>query len=134
MKTKITSILLLFLTAMIWGFAFVAQADGINYVGPFTLNGVRFAVGVLALFPVVLIFEGKKLKSTNKKKLILSSILAGTVLFCASTIQQLGIVYTRSAGIAGFITGLYTILVPIGCFLIFRKRTKMDNPSIVFSR
>lgn len=114
---------LLLLTAMIWGFAFVAQVDGINYVGPLTLNGTRFALGVVSLLPVVLIFEKGRADKEERKKTVVASLLAGTVLFCASTLQQIGIVYTRSAGVAGFITGLYIVLIPIACFLIFRQKT-----------
>ncbi len=122
-KTNLWTNGLLLLTAMIWGFAFVAQVDGINYVGPLTLNGVRFSVGVLSLLPVVLIFEKGRSGSAERKKTLISSLLAGTVLFCASTLQQIGIVYTRSAGVAGFITGLYIVLIPIACFLLFRHKT-----------
>jgi len=111
------------LTAMIWGFAFVAQVDGVNYVGPLTLNGTRFAVGVISLLPVVLVFEKGKSNREERKKTVIASLLAGTVLFCASTLQQIGIVYTRSAGVAGFITGLYIVFIPIACFLIFRQKT-----------
>ena len=122
-KTNLWTNGLLLLTAMIWGFAFVAQVDGINYVGPLTLNGTRFALGVISLLPVVLIFEKGKTDRAERKKTVAASLLAGTVLFCASTLQQIGIVYTRSAGVAGFITGLYIVLIPIACFLIFRQKT-----------
>lgn len=114
---------LLLLTAMIWGFAFVAQVDGVNYVGPLTLNGTRFALGVISLLPVVLVFEKGRSNREERKKTMIASLLAGTVLFCASTLQQIGIVYTRSAGVAGFITGLYIVFIPIACFLIFRQKT-----------
>lgn len=122
-KTGIWTNGLLLLTAMIWGFAFVAQVDGINYVGPLTLNGVRFAVGVLSLLPVVLVFEKGSVDRNERKKTVIASLLAGAVLFSASTLQQIGIVYTRSAGVAGFITGLYIVLIPIACFLLFRHKT-----------
>lgn len=122
-KTSVWTNGLLLLTAMIWGFAFVAQVDGINYVGPLTLNGVRFGVGVLSLLPVVLIFEKGRVDRDARKKTVVASLLAGAVLFCASTLQQIGIVYTRSAGVAGFITGLYIVLIPIACFLLFRHKT-----------
>ena len=114
---------LLLLTAMIWGFAFVAQVDGVNYVGPLTLNGTRFALGVISLLPVVLVFEKGRSSREERKKTIIASLLAGTVLFGASTLQQIGIVYTRSAGVAGFITGLYIVLIPIACFILFRQKT-----------
>ncbi len=123
MKSSFRSIPILFLTAMIWGFAFVAQVDGVNYVGSFTMNGIRYVLGALALLPVSLFFERGRVSAQERRTTVLASVLGGTILFCASTLQQLGIEYTRSAGISGFITGLYTVLVPIGCLLVFRKRT-----------
>ena len=71
---------LLLLTAMIWGFAFVAQVDGVNYVGPLTLNGTRFALGVISLLPVVLVFEKGRSNREERKKTMIASLLAGTVL------------------------------------------------------
>ena len=122
-RTSIWTNGLLLLTAMIWGFAFVAQVDGVKHVGPLTLNGVRFSVGVLSLLPVVLIFEKGRVTREERKKTVVASLLAGFVLFCASTLQQIGIAYTKSAGVAGFITGLYIVLIPIACFLLFRHKT-----------
>ena len=123
-KTGLFTTLLLFLTAMIWGFAFVAQVDGVNYVGAMTMNGTRFAVGVISLLPVVLIFERGRVDRAERRRTVLASILAGGVLFSASTLQQIGIAYTKSAGVAGFITGLYIVLVPVACFLLFRAKTR----------
>lgn len=123
MKTKITSTAVLFLTAIIWGFAFVAQVDGVQYIGSFAMNGIRYPIGVISLLPVVLLFEKGRVDTAERKRTVVSSIIAGTLLFGASTLQQLGIEYTGSAGVAGFITGLYTVLVPIGCFLIFKHKT-----------
>ncbi len=114
---------LLFLTAMIWGFAFVAQVQGVDHIGSFTLNGTRFTLGVVSLLPVVLIFERGRVGRAERIRTVRASILAGLALFTASTLQQVGITYTRSAGVAGFITGLYIVLVPIAGFLLFRHRT-----------
>lgn len=113
---------MLFLTASIWGFAFVAQVQGAAYISPLTLNGVRFTIGIIALLPVVLFFERGRTDATERKRTFFSSLLAGTVLFTASVLQQYGIQLTGSAGISGFITGLYTVLVPLGCFLLFKSR------------
>ena len=123
MKTKASSVFLLFLTAIIWGFAFVAQVEGVEHIGPFTLNGVRFLVGVISLLPVVLVFERGKSGKEEKRKTCIASLLAGSALFCASTLQQIGIYITSSAGVAGFITGLYTVFIPIACFVLFREKT-----------
>lgn len=126
MRAKITSLSLLFLTAIIWGFAFVAQVDGVQYIGSFAMNGLRYPIGLISLLPVVLIFEKGRVDKAERKRTVIASVIAGTVLFCASTLQQLGIEYTGSAGVAGFITGLYTVLVPIGCFLMFKHKTGIN--------
>ena len=121
---KLKSNILLFATAIIWGFAFVAQRMGAEFVGAFTFNGVRFALGALSLIPVIMIFEHKDCeieKHNRKMKLtLISGLVAGLVLFIASALQQVGVEITQSAGKAGFITGLYTVLVPV--FGIFLKR------------
>ncbi len=126
---KIQSLGILLMTAMIWGFAFVAQRVGADFVGAFTFNGVRFTLGAISLIPVIFIFEKREAEPvTHKNKLKLSffvGIAAGVILFVASWLQQYGIVITGSAGKAGFITGLYTVLVPIfGIFL--KKKTNIN--------
>ena len=125
-KTKILSIALLFFIAMIWGFAFVAQVDGVKYIGSFTMNGVRFTLGALSLTPVVFFFERGRRDKTERKKTVVASLLAGSVLFLASTFQQIGIEKTGSAGVAGFITGLYTVLIPVACFFFFKQKTGIN--------
>ncbi len=123
MKTKLSSLALLLLTAAIWGFAFVAQVAGTEFVEANTLNGIRFAVGALTLIPVALFFERGRVSSEERKRTVVASAVAGVVLFCASTLQQLGIERTGSAGVAGFITGLYTVLIPIVCYILFKQKT-----------
>jgi drug/metabolite transporter (DMT)-like permease len=114
--------LLLLLTAVIWGFAFVAQRAGMEYLGPFTFNTARFTLGSLSLIPLLLLnqkrkFEKEKFLPLNDKNLLYGGLAAGTVLFLGATFQQGGLVYT-DAGKAGFITGFYIILVPIlGLFI-----------------
>lgn len=103
--------LLLLLTALIWGFAFVAQRVGMEYVGPYLFNGARFALGCLPLIPFVLRNAPGSL-TTHLLRAAPGSLLAGLFLFVGSSLQQVGLVYT-TAGKAGFITGLYVILVPI---------------------
>lgn len=121
MKTKAKSTFLLFLTAIIWGFAFVAQRVGAEFVGAFTFNGIRFLLGSLSLIPVILIFEREKFDKSKIIKTLIPSILAGVILFVASTLQQLGVEWTGSAGKAGFLTGLYIVLVPIIRFIGGKK-------------
>ena len=107
---------LLFITAAIWGFAFIAQRAGMEHIGPFTFNTVRFALGSLFLVPLVLIKRRQsKLNPDFSETDSIHSwgpVIAGSVLFFGASLQQIGIVYT-TAGKAGFITGLYVILVPI---------------------
>ncbi|OGB94011.1 MAG: hypothetical protein A2Z31_04205 [candidate division NC10 bacterium RBG_16_65_8] len=109
---------LLLLTAFIWGFAFVAQRVGMEYVGPFGFNGVRFALGCLVLLPLRFRngIRGDDPSSRDDGLFSLSGLggglLAGLVLFAGASFQQVALVYT-TAGNAGFITGLYVVLVPI---------------------
>ena len=126
MKTKFTSLLMLFAIAAIWGFAFVAQAEGANHLGAFAFNGIRFAIGAASLLPVALLIERGRATKEQRKRTLVASIAAGTVLFCASSLQQFGIEMTGSTGVAGFITGLYTVFIPIACFLLFRSKTKVN--------
>ncbi len=125
MKTNKLSLFILFLTAFIWGFAFVAQVSGANYVEPFTFNATRFTIGTLSLIPVVLFFEKGKSEPRLRRKTVFASLVSGIMLFSASMLQQFGIQHTRSAGVAGFITGLYTVFVPIACFLLFKSKVTL---------
>jgi drug/metabolite transporter (DMT)-like permease len=101
---------LLLLTASIWGFAFVAQRVGMEHVGPFGFNGVRFALGSLVLLPL-LAWGGKGRRELSGPG-VAGGVLAGLVLFGGASFQQVALVST-TAGNAGFITGLYVVLVPI---------------------
>ena len=117
--------LLMLLAAAIWGFAFVAQREGMETMGPFLFNAARFFIGSAVLFPLVWYLSKKNKTPTNKetstKKLLIAGTIAGLFLFLASSFQQVGIQYT-TAGKAGFITGLYIFFVPlIGIF--FGQRT-----------
>lgn len=124
MKTRTwESDLMLLITAMIWGLTFVAQRVGMRYVGPFTFNGVRFLLGCLPLLPILL--RNRRDASASiplkSKTVILGSSVMGCVLFFGASLQQVGIVYT-TAGKAGFITGLYVVIVPI-YGLLWRDRS-----------
>lgn len=131
MKTK--NVILLVLTAFIWGTAFVAQSVGMDYLEPFTFNGVRSLIGGIALLPCIWFLgrmngkavsadedgrmEEGKLSPAGRKELALGGIACGLLLFCATSLQQIGIQYT-TAGKAGFITAFYIVIVPVlGIFL-----------------
>jgi len=112
------AIIMLWVTAAIWGFAFVAQRAGMEFIGPFTFNGIRFLLGSASLLPLILWMKYKqKSPSAKQKNILKGGLLAGVVLFIGASLQQAGMVYT-TAGKAGFITGFYVILVPlIGLFI-----------------
>lgn len=128
-QQELRSNLLLLLTAAIWGFAFVGQRVGAKYVGSFTFNGIRFALGSLSLLPL-LIYSIKRSAVTPVIKLkpvhtFQAGIICGSILFTAASLQQVGLVDT-SAGKAAFITGLYIVLVPIlGIFLKHRTHVSI---------
>lgn len=113
---------ILFLTACIWGMAFVSQSKGMDYMHPFTFNGVRSLIGAFVLLLYILItrkIAGDKAKPIEWGVTLRAGLWCGLALTVASTLQQFGIKYT-TVGKAGFITTLYIIFVPI--FGIFFKR------------
>ena len=131
---KLRGNLMLLLTALIWGSAFVAQTVGMDHVGPFTFNCVRMFLGALVLLPVIAWREEHN--PANKKAhglpengsgrvLAAGGISCGVMLFLGSSLQQCGLQYT-TPGKAGFITALYVVLVPV--FGLFFKR-KVNLPT-----
>ena len=131
MKTgQIKNSLLLFLTAFIWGAAFVAQSVGGDAVGCFTFNGVRSFIGALVLIPVILFLDRQKKKELGedkfleqkgeKKTLVLGGVCCGLLLCIASNFQQFGISFT-TVGKAGFITAMYILIVPVLGIFMNRK-------------
>lgn len=120
MKSRLASNAILLLTAIIWGFSFVAQVSGSAHIGSFTMTGIRFVIGAIVLLPVILVFEKGKSDKTEKKMTLIASLITGTVLFIGSALQQFGIALTSSAGIPGLITGLYMIFVPFAYFVLFK--------------
>lgn len=136
MSKKLRGNLMLLLTAFIWGSSFVAQRAGMDYIEPFTFNGIRSIIGGLVLIPVIFLLTkldnrntddeqqdqqlAEKDQKSEKKVLIIGGLCCGTALFIASSLQQIGVAYT-TAGKAGFITALYVILVPIMGLLLGKK-------------
>ena len=125
---RIKNGLMLLLTAFIWGTAFVAQSVGMDYLEPFTFNGVRSLIGGAALLPCIWILQklnGRSKDTGTKKDLLTGGLACGVLLFAASSLQQIGIKYT-TAGKAGFITAFYIVIVPVmGVFL----PPSVDTPS-----
>ena len=108
--------LLLLFVAAIWGFAFVAQRVGGESMGPFTFNGIRFALGSLSLAPLLLYERHSQQKAAAvcqpEQSVLLPGVLAGVVLYIGASLQQIALGYT-TAGKAAFLTTLYLVLVPL---------------------
>ena len=121
--SKTVSLLSALLCTFIWGTTFIAQDTGMDDIGPFTFNAVRFFVGFLAIIPLALLFELKKFKSELKiksKTFLLLSFLIGVSLFLGSALQQVALLYTDVAN-AAFFTIFYVPMVPIIIFLFKKK-------------
>jgi drug/metabolite transporter (DMT)-like permease len=121
--SKSVSLLSALLCTFIWGTTFIAQDTGMDEIGPFTFNAVRFFVGFLAIAPLVILFEVKKFKAEFKLNLqtfVILSFLIGLSLFLGSALQQVALLYTDVAN-AAFFTIFYVPMVPIIIFLFRRK-------------
>lgn len=123
MKEQFKGTLALLAATVIWGFAFIAQSVGMDLIGPFTFQMVRCLLAVLILVPGAFLLDiskcsmGQSAQKWKNPDLWKSGIICGCALFVASSLQQIGLVYT-DAGKAGFITAMYIVLVPIlGLFL-----------------
>jgi drug/metabolite transporter (DMT)-like permease len=145
---ELQSTVLLVLAALIWGFAFVAQRVGMQYIGAFTFNGVRFILGAASLMPLIYLTDRRKKKTeaaaaleplqsagVNRNStlpIIKAGAIAGSVLFFGAALQQVGLAET-TAGKAAFITGFYIILVPIFGLFLKQKAGKGTWISAVFA-
>ena len=116
---KLKGNLMMLITALIWGTAFVAQSNAMDSVDPFSFMSARYLLGAVVLLPVIALFSKKDPKE-DKKVLWLGGICCGIALFIASALQQWGISYTTTAK-AGFITTLYVIFVPVAGLFFKRK-------------
>ncbi len=119
MKKQLSGVIALSGATVIWGSAFIAQSVGMDKIGPFTFQAVRCFLAVVFLFPASALFsKGKPFwKSWADPALWRSGIICGLALFAASSLQQIGLVYT-DAGKAGFLTAMYIVFVPfLGLFL-----------------
>ena len=121
--TKTVSLLSALLCTFIWGTTFIAQDTGMDDIGPFTFNAVRFFVAFLAVAPLALFFERKNFSRTvdkNRKKFINLATLIGLSLFLGSAVQQVALLYTDVAN-AAFFTVFYVPMVPFIIFFIYKK-------------
>ena len=133
--SKQLSLISAFVCCLIWGTTFIAQDTGMDEIGPYTFNGVRFFVGFLALLPFFLILEKRKFKSEfkkNKKLFIFLSFSIGIFLFFGTALQQVALLYTDVAN-AAFFTIFYVPMVPLIVFIIFKKKVHWSVwPSVMF--
>lgn len=117
MNKKWLGSFLLLITAIVWGFCFVVQRSGMDYVGAFTYGAARFLLGGLALIPLALARPCEKQK---RRKSLLAGLPCGLALFAGTSLQQLGL-KTVSAGKAGFLSAMYIVLVPVVGLFIGQK-------------
>ncbi|MTZ15711.1 EamA family transporter [Pseudomonas sp. JL972] len=118
---------LMLITAMIWGTAFVAQRVGMDNIGPFLFTGLRFALGALALLPLLL-YQGRhaaRHEPFMQRGLLLGGLAMGLALTLGINLQQVGLLFTSVTN-SGFITGLYVIVVPL-LGLIIGNRTGLGT-------
>lgn len=129
-KKALRGSMFLLIAAIFWGSAFVAQDEGLKFLGPYSVNCFRFLLGAVLLIPVFLVSDVIKLKqghtkeelAQRKKNSIVGGIICGVTLAVASCLQQVGLVYT-TAGKSGFITAMYIVLVPVFSMFFGKKAT-----------
>ena len=129
-KSTVTSVLLLFLAAFIWGFSFVAQSDGGLSLGAFSFNGARLLFTALVLRIVITITDkigvsSAPVQSIDKKRQFFAGLVCGLFMFIATNFQQIGLNLGASTGKAGFITSMYILMVPI-IGLFFRQKIQWN--------
>lgn len=122
---QLKSSLLLILAAFIWGFAFVAQRQGMEHTGPFTFNAVRFVLGAVSLLPLIWMMDRKSGQTKAQlrgsfRSASMYGMCTGLILFVGASLQQIGLMYT-TAGKAAFVTGLYIVIVPFFGMLLKQR-------------
>ena len=136
MKKQLRGSISLLLATLIWGSAFIAQSVGMELIGPFTFQAIRCGLAVLFLIPVSFLFDKCSFRESIRKwadpQLWKAGILCGLALFAATSLQQIGLLYT-DAGKAGFITAMYIVLVPILGLFLGRKPPKSAVFSVILA-
>lgn len=144
MSKQIKGSLALFLAALIWGTAFVAQSTAASVIGPFAFSAIRNYIGVFTLIPVIFVIrrtkkgkdmtiKGEVTEIIRDRKLLLGGLLCGTALCIASNLQQTGIKYVSFVGKSGFITALYIIFVPIAGLFLHKKVGRLVIVALIFA-
>mgnify|MGYP000150304320 CR=1 FL=1 len=150
-KKELQTDIMLIIAAILWGLGFVAQRDGMNYIGPFYYTTIRFAIGAISLIPIYFITKKNeptivvkdrrsKVNKNNedqesnveRKTVVFAGLVVGVLLFLGVNAQQVGLV-TTTAGKASFITALYMILVPVFGLLLGHKTRKTVWVAIVIA-
>ena len=134
MNKKIFSLTCAVVTSVLWGSAFVAQAMGMDFIGPHTFNVGRFLVGFLTLLPFFFFFEFKKIKKKNidNKKVLFYLIFLGFILGIGQALQQISLIYTDVAN-TGVFTVMYVLIVPFISYFIFSKKIHWSVwPAVIF--
>ncbi len=129
-KSTVSSVLLLFLAALIWGFSFVAQSNGGLALGAFSFNGARLLFTALILRILILItdkigFSSAPTNTADKKRQLFAGLVCGLFMFIATNFQQIGLNLGAGTGKAGFITSMYILIVPI-IGLFFRQKIQWN--------
>lgn len=130
---KMLGTVMLLLAALVWGCSFTAQAVGMEFVGPYTLQAVRLLLGSAVLAPIVAWRAGQKKKAdvqttpAQKKRAITGGACCGVILALAANLQQVGMNVMQNAGqanVAGkaaFITAMYVLIVPLVSVVMGKK-------------
>ena len=129
--------------AVIWGFAFVSQVQGMDSMSPLFFNAARFTLGAVSLLPVMTLFRKwtsdtiPAPTASNRPRAWASTAVVGTLcgalLFTAGTLQQYGILHGKSAGRAGFVTAIYIVLVPLFGLFLHRRVTALTGLSVIIA-
>ncbi len=123
-SSLIKGYLLLLLTAIIWGIAFIYQKKVVGLIDAFSFNALRFSLGTFALLPLFLLPKKIFQQNSNEKEYssYYAGFFAGIFMFLGISLQQYGMEFT-TAGKSGFLTALYIIFVPILAYFVIKQKS-----------